>query len=69
MDINELYEKTKIDEWFLYKIKNIIETEKELARYSLDNVPSDLLKTAKKYGFSDLQIANLLNGEYNEDQA
>ncbi|MFC1724306.1 carbamoyl-phosphate synthase (glutamine-hydrolyzing) large subunit [candidate division KSB1 bacterium] len=68
MDINELYEKTKIDEWFLYKIKNIIDTEKDLSRYSLDNVPSELLRTAKKHGFSDLQAANILKGEYNEDQ-
>ena len=42
-----------IDKWFLDKLKNIVETEKELKKKSLDK---DLLLQAKKYGFSDKQI-------------
>ena len=58
--IDKIYKLSKVDPWFLYKIKNIVEIEKKLRRYRLKNLPSSLLKDAKQKGFSDLQIALLI---------
>ena len=56
--VDRIYELTKIDKWFLYKLKNIIGIKKELCRYkTLESVPKDLLAQSKNYGFSDFQIA------------
>jgi len=59
--IDRLYELTKIDRWFLYKLKHIIDLEKELMGYnSLSSLPDKLLYEAKKAGFSDFQITRLV---------
>ncbi|MBU2443456.1 MAG: carbamoyl-phosphate synthase large subunit, partial [Nanoarchaeota archaeon] len=47
---------TNIDKWFLHKIKNIVEVNKELAKYNIKTIPKELLKQAKMLGFSDAQI-------------
>jgi len=53
-----------IDRWFLYEIQKIVNLEKELAKYSLDELPLSLLKEAKVEGFSDEQIARIVrNGD------
>lgn len=49
-----------IDRWFLYEIQKIVNIEKELANYRLENLPIDLLKKAKVHGFSDEQIARII---------
>jgi carbamoyl-phosphate synthase large subunit len=54
--VERIYELSKIDRWFLYKMKNIIETEKELMKYGIENIPEELLKNAKQRGYSDKQI-------------
>jgi len=58
--INKIYSLSKIDKWFLYKIKNIVDTEKEIKKYHIGNIPKELLRLAKQQGFSDFQIARLL---------
>ena len=58
---------TGIDNWFLYQIRIICDVEKELMKHTLESLPSDLLKEAKKHGFSDMQIAKLLHGDTNDD--
>ena len=59
--IQKIYDLTKIDLWFLQKLQYIIDCEKELQKYnSLQNVPDELLKYAKKSGFSDFQITRLV---------
>ncbi|WP_195595551.1 carbamoyl-phosphate synthase (glutamine-hydrolyzing) large subunit [Coprobacter fastidiosus] len=59
--VNQIYELTKIDKWFLEKLNNIIHTAKEIETFSsLEALPLELLKTAKKQGFSDFQIARAL---------
>ncbi len=59
--VDQIYELTKIDRWFLLKLKNIIDTKDELEKYdSLAKIPDDLLLHAKKDGFSDFQIARLV---------
>ena len=56
--VDHVHELTKIDKWFLYKLKNIVDTAIELEGYSeLQEVPAELLRTAKSQGFSDFQIA------------
>ncbi len=58
---------TGIDSWFLYQIRIICNIEKELMNHDLDSMPTELLKEAKKHGFSDLQIAKVLKGNTNDD--
>lgn len=61
MKIDEIYNLTKIDKWFLYNIKQIIDLEKEISHYrNKKNIPTELLLKAKQYGFSDKQIGNIL---------
>ncbi len=50
-----------IDRWFLYEIQKICNMEKELADYKLDTIPYELLKDAKRIGFSDAQICSIMN--------
>jgi len=58
ISVDRIYDLTKIDRWFLYKLKNIVDIKNELCKYrSLDKVPAELLSDAKIYGFSDFQIA------------
>ena len=59
--VNQIHELTKIDKWFLEKLNNIILTAKEIETFSsLEALPLELLKTAKKQGFSDFQIARAI---------
>lgn len=58
--IERLYELTKIDHWFLYKFKNIIDTRTELTRHKMADIPRDLLYKAKKLGFCDKQIGKFV---------
>lgn len=60
MSIDEIYELTKIDRWFLYKIKNIVQMEEELAKYTVKTITMEVLRRAKRLGFSDKQIAYLI---------
>ncbi|MFZ0281460.1 MAG: carbamoyl-phosphate synthase large subunit, partial [Bacteroidales bacterium] len=58
MHVDRIHELTKIDKWFLFKLRNIIGIKNELSTFdSLDSVPRDLLSDAKIYGFSDFQLA------------
>ena len=63
--IDHIYKLTKIDKWFLFKLKNVVETRAELKKCSLSTLPKELLHKAKKQGFSDKQIAMLV-GEKSE---
>lgn len=58
---------TGIDNWFLYQIRIICDIEKELMKHTIESLPTDILKDAKKHGFSDMQIAKLLQGKTNDD--
>ncbi|UCD14464.1 MAG: carbamoyl-phosphate synthase (glutamine-hydrolyzing) large subunit [Thermoplasmatales archaeon] len=57
--IDKINQLCKVDPWFLYKMRNIVNIEGSLKRYSLKNIPLSLFKEAKQKGFSDLQIASL----------
>ncbi len=51
---------TKIDQWFLRQIEELIELEKEIEKHTLDTLPQSLMRTAKEKGYADRQIAHLL---------
>lgn len=56
--VEQIHELTKIDRWFLQKLYGIIETAYALEQYDrIADVPEELLREAKKQGFSDFQIA------------
>ena len=51
---------TQIDRWFLMQIQDLVKTDSEIKRFSLENIPAELLMEAKQKGYSDEQIAYLL---------
>ena len=51
---------TKIDKWFLNQIEDLVRLEKEIEKYTISNVPKELLEEAKHKGFADRQIAHML---------
>jgi carbamoyl-phosphate synthase large subunit len=53
-------ELTKIDDWFLRQIEDLIHTEKRIEKYSLTDIPKELLFEAKQKGYADRQVAHLL---------
>lgn len=62
MSFDEVYELTHIDPWFLDQLAQIIEVEDALRDVgSLEAADAELLRRAKRYGFSDRQIATLLD--------
>jgi len=59
--IDKLYRLTKIDKWFLVKLKNIVDFSFVLQKVSsIESISSNLLLEAKQMGFSDFQIARLI---------
>jgi len=64
--VDQVHEFTKVDRFFLYKIKKIVEIEEQLKPYSLPKLPPALLKKAKQKGFSDLQLARILKSSEHE---
>uniref|UniRef100_A0A671UB25 Carbamoyl-phosphate synthetase 2, aspartate transcarbamylase, and dihydroorotase n=1 Tax=Sparus aurata TaxID=8175 RepID=A0A671UB25_SPAAU len=55
--VDQLYELTKIDRWFLHKMKNITDHERLLETYNQSAMPPEVMRKAKQLGFSDKQIA------------
>ena len=59
--VAEIQRLTKIDPWFLRQLESLIELEKRLTSYAWDDLPAGLLREAKRAGYSDHQLAQLLN--------
>ena len=56
--VDRIHELSKITPWFLEKLKNIVDYTKVLSAYNkIEDLPEDVLKEAKRLGFSDFQIA------------
>ncbi len=53
-------EKTRIDEWFLREIEDLIHLERRIENFRVDTIPKDVLFEAKQKGYADRQIAHLL---------
>src|SRR5262245_56781040 len=60
---SELVELTQIDPWFLNEMKEIAEMRKEVATFNLETLPSDLLREAKRSGFSDARLGHLVRAK------
>ncbi len=62
--IDEIHEITKIDKWFLEKLRHIVDIDDELHKCTSVNVlDKNLLRKAKVYGFTDFQIARAVGLE------
>ncbi len=72
-DVERIHELTKIDRWFLYRLRNIVDTLHELeGAGSIEALEAPLLRKAKEQGFSDFQIARSVIGKemaYDSEQA
>ncbi|KAH9475221.1 Protein pyrABCN [Psilocybe cubensis] len=58
--VDKIWQMTNIDKWFLNKLQNIFNMEKTLSTCTVSNLPTQLLRHAKQYGFSDRQIAGCI---------
>ncbi len=59
--VNEAYDATKIDPWFLTQVKDIIDTEKRIRQVRLEEIDTEDMYYLKRKGFSDRRLAKLLN--------
>lgn len=57
---------TKIDKWFLHQIEELVLLEKEIEQYSINELPKELLLSAKQKGYADRQIAHVLHCKESE---
>jgi carbamoyl-phosphate synthase large subunit len=64
--IHTVQKLTKIDNWYLMQIQEMVQFEREIKRYTINNIPREIILNAKKQGYSDLQLAFLL-GRIDED--
>ncbi|HZN55407.1 MAG TPA: carbamoyl-phosphate synthase large subunit [Candidatus Polarisedimenticolaceae bacterium] len=69
MSVDALAELTRIDPWFLHQIEEIVEVEGRLRSFDLAGIPEALLRRAKRFGFSDRQLAHLLGASESEVRA
>ncbi len=59
--VERIFELTKIDPWFIERLKNIVDFKHKLETYNnVEDIPADVLKQAKVLGFSDFQIARFV---------
>ncbi len=81
MNTEEIYDLTRIDPWFLSNIREIVDLEKEIRSYGTKmrdlelwqktrtpdqlRIPDQLLRRAKEFGFSDVQLGHLLGFDEN----
>ncbi|BGO94662.1 hypothetical protein NBRC10512_004908 [Rhodotorula toruloides] len=71
--VDMIHDLTKIDKWFLYKLDNIVQVHHQFRKTkSVAEVDEDLMRKAKRMGFSDKQIADLIvrdGGEATDEYA
>lgn len=61
--VDQIHELTKIDKWFLEKLKHIIDIDGQLKTVNANTLDKELLRTAKVYGFTDFQVARAIGLE------
>ena len=64
--VDQIHDLTKIDRWFLNKLKHIIDIDEALKRRNINTLDKELLREAKVYGFTDFQIARAVGLEGEE---
>src|SRR6195952_5279725 len=60
VSVKTISQATGIDRWFLYEIQKICVSEKEIRKYKMETLPVEVLREAKSLGFSDTQIATIM---------
>jgi carbamoyl-phosphate synthase large subunit len=66
--VEEVADVTKVDPWFLYQLHDLVALERRVEAHALGDLGRDLFLEAKQHGFSDVQLAHLLQGEATEEQ-
>ena len=61
--VDQIHDLTKIDKWFLEKLKHIIDIDEAMKKCNINTLDRELLRTAKVYGFTDFQIARAVGLE------
>ncbi|MED9982006.1 MAG: carbamoyl-phosphate synthase (glutamine-hydrolyzing) large subunit [Segatella copri] len=61
--VDQIHDLTKIDKWFLEKLKHIIDIDEAMKKCNINTLEQDLLRTAKVYGFTDFQVARAVGLE------
>ena len=61
--IEDIYELTGIDPWFVDNLAEVSEMEARLKAFDLHSIPDDLLREAKRYGFSDVELGEILGAD------
>ncbi len=61
--VDQIHDLTKIDKWFLEKLKHIIDIDEAMKKCNVNTLDKELLRTAKVYGFTDFQIARAVGLE------
>lgn len=68
VSVKTISQATGIDRWFIYEIQKICKLEKEIAGYQLETLPLELLRESKQHGFSDEQIARIIQHGGGEEE-
>lgn len=61
--VDQIHDLTKIDKWFLEKLKHIIDIDEAMKKCNINTLDRELLRTAKVYGFTDFQVARAVGLE------
>jgi carbamoyl-phosphate synthase large subunit len=61
--VDQIHDLTKIDKWFLEKLKHIIDIDEAMKKCNINTLDQNLLRTAKVYGFTDFQVARAVGLE------
>ena len=61
--VDQIHDLTKIDKWFLEKLKHIIDIDEAMKKCNINTIGQDLLRSAKVYGFTDFQVARAVGLE------
>src|SRR5437660_1629759 len=68
--VKQLAKMTSIDPWFLYQLKEINDMQLELEKHPMESIPTDVLREAKRMGFSDGRLASVwrLSGKSGQEK-
>jgi len=64
MTVEDIFELSKIDLWFLHQLRELYEMEVELKKFTLETIDPLLLRRAKKFGFSDVQLGHCFHCDF-----
>lgn len=64
LSVEDIFDLSKIDIWFLHQLWELYEMEVELRKHTLEKVDPNLLRRAKKFGFSDVQLAHFFGSDF-----